>query len=151
MIKNREFFVLLIYFIFFLFPKIISAQWLESTIYVPDSFSGVSHPTAFTYNTSDNKVYIGGESGGCLIVVDGSTNQKIAKIPVGSYTSALCYNSLDSTVYCANYYSNSITVINGASNGVITTIPVGNGPFALVHNYVNNKIYCACLPLCLKA
>lgn len=71
-----------------LFSPPLFSQWLETTIYVPDSLCGIHYPQAFTYNATDNKIYVDGEEGDCVIVIDGATNQKIAKIPVGSYTSA---------------------------------------------------------------
>uniref|UniRef100_A0A7V5XZR8 YncE family protein n=1 Tax=candidate division WOR-3 bacterium TaxID=2052148 RepID=A0A7V5XZR8_UNCW3 len=74
-------------FIFFTFlcsllPAFLFSQWLETTIYLSDSFSGMTYPQAFTYNTTNNKIYVGGEEGNCVIVIDGETNQKIARIPV---------------------------------------------------------------------
>ncbi|MDI6765617.1 MAG: beta-propeller fold lactonase family protein [Bacteroidota bacterium] len=79
-----------------------------------------------------------------MIAIDGATNQKIARIPMGSgYTLALCWNPTNNKVYSANYYSDNITVIDGATNAVITSIPVGGGPYALAYNPTNNKVYCA--------
>lgn len=65
--------------------SLLSAQWLETTIYLPDSLSGIAYPLVFTYNPTNNKIYVGGD-GDYVIVIDGATNQKIAKIPVGPYT-----------------------------------------------------------------
>ncbi|MEO0114131.1 MAG: YncE family protein [candidate division WOR-3 bacterium] len=129
-----------------------TAQWLETTIFVPDSFCGIIYPKAFAYNITNNKIYVGGKKGDCVIVIDGETNEKIAKIMTGSriYTSDwneanhLVWNATNNKVYCANQYaSNNVTVIDGASDSVITTIPVGGTPYALVWNATNNKIYCA--------
>jgi len=118
-------------------------QWLETTIYLPDSLSGISRPQAFTYNATNNKIYVGGEYGDGVIVIDGATNQVIATIPVGDGPCALIWNSTNNKVYCANIDSDNVTVIDGATNQVITTIPVGDAPRALVWNSTNNKVYCA--------
>ena len=126
------------FFQFFLF-----SQWLETTIYLSDSLSGMAYPQAFTYNATNNKIYVGGEYGNCVIVIDGETNQKIAKIPAGRGIYSLCWNSTNNKVYCANKYSNNVTVIDGATNQVITTIQVGRYPWTLVWNSTNNKVYCA--------
>lgn len=117
-------------------------QWLEETIYIPDSLSGITCPICLTYNSTNNKIYVGGE-GNCVIVIDGATNEKIAKIPVGDYPYALVWNSTNNKVYCANYLSRNVTVIDGATNTVDTTITVGDYPRALVWNSTNNKVYCA--------
>ncbi len=76
-------------------------------------------------------------------MIDGATNQKIARIPAGSDISALCWNSTNNKVYCANYGSDNVTVIDGATNQVITTIPVGVYPSALVWNSIQNRTYVA--------
>ncbi len=39
------------------------AQWLETTIFVPDSLSGTVLPRALTYNATNNKIYVGGLEG----------------------------------------------------------------------------------------
>lgn len=126
-----------------LFATTVYAQWLETTIYIPDSLSGVIRPQAFTYNPTNNKIYVGGEYGNCVIVIDGPTNQKIAKIPAGSNISYLCYNPTNNKVYCANYVGNSVTVIDVATNFVIITIPVGDYPCAFAYNPVQNRTYVA--------
>jgi YVTN family beta-propeller protein len=117
------------------------AQWLETTIYVPDSLSGISFPQAFTYNAENNKVYVGGYYGDGVIVIDGETDEKIARIQTGSGIYALCWNPTNNKVYCANEYSYNVTIIDGATNSVITTVTVGSRPCALVYNPTNNKIY----------
>ncbi len=114
--------------LFFTFGQ---SQWLETTIYVPDSLSGIRSPQTFTYNTTNNKIYVGGEEGDCVIVIDGETNEKITKIPAGGGIRAFVWNSTNNKVYCANYWSNTVTVIDGVTNQVITTIPSGSRPLLL--------------------
>jgi hypothetical protein len=43
---------------YFLFPMSLNAQWLETTIYMPDPFCGILYPQAFTYNETNNKIYV---------------------------------------------------------------------------------------------
>jgi hypothetical protein len=52
-------FLLIIFCSFFL--DLLYAQWLETTLYVPDSLSGMHDPHTFTYNATNNKIYGGGE------------------------------------------------------------------------------------------
>jgi len=103
-------------FFLLLLPILLSAQWLETTIYIPDSLCGIHDPQTFTYNPTNNKIYVGGAYSNYVIVIDGASNQKIAKIPVGSYTLALCYNPTNNKVYCANMLSDNVTVIDGDTN-----------------------------------
>jgi YVTN family beta-propeller protein len=119
-----------------------SAQWLETTIYVPDSLCGLVPPSCLLHNPTNNTVYVGG-GGDCAIAIDASTNQKIARIPTGSSVSAMCHNPLNNKVYCATPGSSNVTVIDAAANEVIATVPVGDGPGALCWNPTGNKVYCA--------
>ncbi len=36
------------------------SQWLEKTVYLPDSFGGLTYPQRLTYNSHDNTIYVGG-------------------------------------------------------------------------------------------
>ncbi len=119
----------------------VSAQWLETTINLPDS----SYPCALGYNSQNNKVYCVNAGSSSVTVIDGATNAIITTIPVSdtSGLDAICYNPQNNKLYCSNRYSNNVTVIDGATNGVITTVPVGNEPIALCYNPQNNKVYCA--------
>jgi len=126
-----------------LLPALLFSQWLETTIYVPDSFSRMKNPCAFTYNATNNKIYVGGRFGNCVIVIDGATNQKIAKIPAGRGIYSLCWNSTNNKVYCANYGSDNVSVIDGTTNQVIATIPVGSAPCAFAWNSIENRTYVA--------
>jgi YVTN family beta-propeller protein len=121
--------------------SIAPGQWLETTIMLPDSLCGLRHPRCLTYNSVNNTICVGGDDGECVLAIDGATNQKIARIPTGSYGIALCYNPTNNKVYCANSWSDDVTVIDGASNSVITTVAAGDYPCALCYNPQNNKVY----------
>ncbi|MFQ5906730.1 MAG: hypothetical protein ACE5JA_09180, partial [bacterium] len=66
------------------------AQWLERTIYLPDSFA-VGRPLRIAYNQPANRMYVAGEAGRVL-VIDASTDQRIACINAGRGIEALLYN-----------------------------------------------------------
>ncbi len=130
--NNIPKYVLVVALIVAVLPPLLPAQWLETTIHIPDSLCGVAEPAALAYNPTHNKIYVSGREGNCVIVIDGETNQKVAKIPAGSGVFSLCYNPTNNKVYCANSYSDNVTVIDGASNNVITTITAGSEPYALI-------------------
>jgi len=50
----------------------VHGQWLEQTIYLPDSLSGLVGPTRLVYNSANNTIYVGGEYGDCVIAIDGA-------------------------------------------------------------------------------
>src|SRR5271157_5002621 len=117
--------------------SMLSAQWLETTIDVPDSFCGVANPQCLAYDSTNNTTYVGGRYGNCVIAISGATNQKVARIPAGADIQALCSNSQNNKVYCANENSNTVTVIDGTSNQVNTTVTTGSGPWDLCCNLQN--------------
>ena len=118
-----------------------SAQWLEETIWLPDSFSWPLDPQCLVCDSANNTVYVGGY-GDYVFAIDGATNRKVARIPVRS-AGALCYNPTNNKVYCANSGSASVTVIDGATNAVLATAAASGWPCALCYNATTNKIYCA--------
>ncbi len=126
-------------------PAVLSAQWLETTIMLPDSFGGLTKPMTFCYNSINNKVYVGGQ-GGYLMVIDEQTNQKIAKIPIYPGIFTLCYNPVNNKIYCQDTNTNmwNLSVIDGLTNNILTHIPTGLC-FNLVYNSIDNKIYCTTL------
>ena len=119
-----------------------SAQWLEKTVYLPDSLSGVYQPRCLAYNSVNNTVYVGGYSGYCLVAFDAASNEKVARIPVGFDVLDLCYNPQNNELYCVSFLTPAVTVVDGATNRVLRQIPVNPGPGALLLNTQMNKLYC---------
>lgn len=127
-----------------IFLGFAQSQYLETTIYLPDSLCGVSMPYLLLYNRTNNKIYVGGEEGNVVIVIDGVTNEKIARIPVGRHIKAFCWNSQNNKVYVAS--PQKVTVIDGVSNNIITTIAIESySPYSLVYNSCENTIYSDCI------
>jgi YVTN family beta-propeller protein len=123
--------------------SLASCQWLDETLYLPDSFGGIYGPQCLAYSAANNTIYVGGPYSDCVIAIDGASNQKVARIPTCLNVSALCCNSQDDKVYCASYIRNQVTVIDGATNRVVAAVPAGDQPRALCYNPTDNKLYCA--------
>ena len=124
---------------------VLPAQWLERVVPLPDSFSGLANPLAFVVNTGNNTVYVGGGSGSsCLVVLDGVTHRKIARIPVPGHDHLLCYNPVLNKVYCTSTYSPYVYVIDAAANRLIDSVPIIPDPRGICYAQSVNKVYCAC-------
>jgi YVTN family beta-propeller protein len=121
--------------------SLTSAQWYETTLMVPDTLGRMLHPVCFSYDSANNTVYVGGDS--CVIALDGETNEKTARVSVGSRVSDLCYVPQNNRIYSANAWSDNVTVIDGVTNSVISTLSAGRGPVAFCYNPQDNKIYSA--------
>ena len=123
---------------------ILPAQWLEKVVPLPDSFSGMTNPLAFVVNTGNNTVYVGGGSGSsCLVVLDGVTHRKIARIPVPGHDHRLCYDPVQNKVYCISRYSPCVYVIDAAANALADSIDLGGELWDVCYAPGVNKVYCA--------
>lgn len=120
----------------------LSAQYLETTIKLPDTLGWLSFPWSLAHNPQNNKVYVGCDDG--ILIIDGSTNQRLARIKLtGGRVHSLCYSPQNNRVFCADGYQDYVFVVGGASDSIITSIGVGREPYTLCHNPQENKVYCA--------
>ena len=90
-------------------------------------------PYAYITNNHDNSVS----------VVDLSTNNVTAAIPVGVSPYGTAASPDGTQVYVGNIDSNSVSVIDTATNNVTATISVGAYPFGLAISPDGNKLYAA--------
>ncbi len=72
----------------------IYGQYLETTIYPPDSFSGIIYPQAFAYNATDNKIYCANYYSDNVSVIDGAGDSVITTITVGDGPLSFAWNPL---------------------------------------------------------
>ncbi len=114
----------------------LGGQWLEKTILVPDSFVWQRGPQSLAYESAANTIYVGSQSGNCIIAIEGTTMEKFARIPADTGVRVLCYNLADNKLYAANHGSNSVHIIDCATNRVIDTVSVGVWPLDLCYNSV---------------
>jgi YVTN family beta-propeller protein len=127
------------------------AAWLEKTLYLPDSLCGVTAPSLVVHNSVNNKVYVTGKYGGftrngrdCWIVVlDGATNKRIARIAVPSEVGSLEYNATDNKVYAASSVDSSITVIDGSADSVLHRVWLKSKVVGLFWERTMDKLFCS--------
>lgn len=103
-----------------------------------------SAPMEIAMNPDTNRLYIGDDVGGRILVIDGSTNTLMTAIPVGPHPRGVVINSATNRIYVALPESNSVVVINGGTNTVAATIhlPMEDGfSSALAVNPVTNRVY----------
>jgi DNA-binding beta-propeller fold protein YncE len=118
------------------------AQYVEDVIYLPDSLSGLRYVDFLLHNPANNNVFAAGRGGAYVIVFDGVTNRRFARLEVGP-VAAMCYNPNDNAVYCATA-SGSVFVLDGASGSILSSIPGAGGLNVLCHNPIENKLYGIC-------
>ena len=76
-----------------------------------------------------------------IAVIDESTFQVTASIPLPSMAMRIAVNPVTGKLYVLVSNSKSIMVIDGTSNEVITTLTVGPDPYDVCVNDVTNMIY----------
>ena len=102
-----------------------SAQWLDTTLYVPDSTYGLTQVTCAVYDSTGNSVYVAGDFGRHVLEIDGTTHEKVGRISVPGEVRSLCWNSRDDKIYAANIWDSSVTIASGATNQVLAKLHVG--------------------------
>jgi YVTN family beta-propeller protein len=64
-----------------------------------------------------------------VIVVDGATNQEVARVPAGPFATFIDVNPLNSKVYVVNAGNGSVSIIDGKTNQVAQTLPIPGSVF----------------------
>jgi YVTN family beta-propeller protein len=121
----------------------VSAQWLETSLDVPDSLcGGLTGPQILVYNRAKGLVYVGGSNKGCVIALSATTGEKKAKIVAGNDVRDMCFDGTGSKLYTADYAGGFVSVVDLSSNSLLTQINVGDNLEAICYNPVENKVYC---------
>jgi YVTN family beta-propeller protein len=129
--------------------RVYCANYWDSTVSVIDpstlkvvrTVATGSLPYALTWNSANNRFYcacVGGFSPQ-ICVYDGSSNSRIATIPVWIEYPAMASNSTDNRVYCVDDITGAV-VIDGVSNEVTDTL-AGSGFTATCWNQALDCVY----------
>jgi YVTN family beta-propeller protein len=118
-------------------------QWLETTIDVPERFCGsLLRPHVAIYNPANGRVYIGGDGGSDVVVLDATTGAKAAKIPTGSAVNDACCDSALNIVYFVTS-SGRLIVVDGRVDTVVATVVLSGEATGVCFAPQENKVYCA--------
>ncbi len=94
----------------------------------------VNFPGNMVANSTGTRIYVVSDGYGFdetndnITVIDTSSNNIVATIPVGKTPLALSINPVGTRVYVPNFMSNTVSVIDTSINEVIATIAVGMSP-----------------------
>ncbi|MGB7556882.1 MAG: beta-propeller fold lactonase family protein [Nitrososphaeraceae archaeon] len=114
-----------------------------------ETITGFSAPYGVALNLDNGLIYVSNygqfNTTGTVSVINGTTNDIVASIPVGKNPQAIVYNPANGLVYTANALSNTLSIINGTSNSLVGSIVVGafpgKNPTGITLNPINNSIY----------
>ncbi|MEO0019151.1 MAG: hypothetical protein ABIK47_00730 [candidate division WOR-3 bacterium] len=131
----------LIIFLVLICTAIVFAQWLEKTIYLPDSFGGPISPERIFYHAANNTVFVFGYHDPAILVLDGVTHRKIARIDLPGYAGNFSYNPEENKLYVCQSYNYSLYVIDPAGNRLIRTITLPHYAYDITYNPNLNRVY----------
>jgi YVTN family beta-propeller protein len=116
-----------------------TAQYVESTIPLLDSISGLTGVGSLVYHSSTNTIYVGGYES-YLVAVNAQTNSRAERVAVGYGPHLLCSDPIGNKIYSFNY-GPTATVIDGATNQAVKTIPVVRYPSEVCYSGRERKLY----------
>jgi YVTN family beta-propeller protein len=123
-----------------LLAVVASGQWVEKTIGLPDSLTGLTYPGPMLYNPGSNILFIAGSNG--LALVDGLSNRMIARTATpGLNDGVACYASQVNKVYwTGGYYDNAVYSLDGASGRELARFSISY-PYEVCYNPTVNRAY----------
>lgn len=116
---------------------VVSGQWLETSIFLPDSVGGPVNPERIFYNPGNNNVFIFGADP-TVLVLDGNTGRKIGRIDLRQSAGGFCYNYRENKIYVAG---GGVTVIDAAGSRVLKILDLGYYSRDICYNPNLNRVY----------
>ncbi len=119
--------------------SICSGQYLETSIYLPDSLGGLDGITNVLFCPLDSTVWTAGKD---VTVVDPVSVSKLQVVARDADVYAMLYNHLEGRVYFTDLFADSLSVVDARTRVVVARVPVGDSPSSLAFDSVGNKVYC---------
>jgi len=117
-----------------------SGQWLEKTVTLPESLSGLHNAGPMLYNPGSNVLFVAGYDG--LTVVDGLSHRLVGRTQlVGFDPLEACYAARVNKVYWTDdYYGNTVCSFDGASGRLLARVGISY-PSEICYNPLVNRVY----------
>ncbi len=93
---------------------------------------------------TDNGNVYAGDAVNEVVVVNGSSNKILTKVPLGPpdyLTNPYTYDPSTNAVYVVSISTNNVTTLSSATNTIMKTIAVGSAPNAAVYDSHNGNVY----------
>ncbi len=122
----------------------LSAQYLETTIKLPDTLGPLNGPyhLAWDENPAHPRLYVGGEAdSGGVIVAEAITCKRLARVSTGP-VKALCYVPPHGKLYVARLDVDSVVVVDCATYQITSAIHSARIVPVMQYNAQNDRLYC---------
>ena len=118
----------------------VQSQWLEKSLWLPDSISGLEGSSQILFNPINHHAYIGGTEAEFLQIVDYSTRAKVGFIDsIHATNMFLCPDR--QRVYVGDYDRDAVAVLDAATDSVLRIAELGSTPVCGVYNAQVHKAY----------
>lgn len=85
-------------------------------------------PNSVEVNPSTDMVYVVANGVNSLYAVNGSTNNVVGSVSVGTYPDGVTVDPVSNTVYVSNLLNNTVSIVNASKMEVVSTVRVGSQP-----------------------
>lgn len=107
-----------------------------------------SYPQTIVFDPVNHDLYIRGNLGNTVSVVNASTEQAITEIAVpydqtSSYVSPMVVDSQNGNIYLTNFGNDTVAIVDGATNEVVGYLPVGGSPLGIALDPINHNLFVA--------
>jgi YVTN family beta-propeller protein len=120
------------------------APGFERTIILPDSFGGLEYVCDLAYDQGAHRLYVGGETGDRIVVIDAVTSERVAAIDLPGdlpvYQLA-CYAAASKLYAVCDAYDR-LAIVDCRSNRVVRVIDTEDDICAIGVNPAENRAYC---------
>ncbi|MGC1580602.1 MAG: YncE family protein, partial [Candidatus Acidiferrales bacterium] len=106
-------------------------------------------PQVIVYNPKNGELYVRGDLGSAISILDGSTDRVVTTLGVpysqNAYSLApnIAVDTSTGVVYAMNFNEGNVTVIDGETNRVTGSIATGGSPASAVFDPSNGDLYVA--------
>lgn len=119
---------------------VLSNGSVVSGNFFPTNAAGLN---AVVMDDSADSVFVVDALSDNVSVINASTGDLLATVPVGATPVSATYDTHNGLVYIENGVSDNISVINGTTNGVVGSLDAGANPLAGVFDTSNHDLYFA--------
>jgi len=98
-------------------------------------------PVNAAVSPNGKEVYVACEAGNSVIVVDTSTQEKVAEIAVGGQPADVTFSPDGRLAYVSNRLDDNVSVVEVATRKVLRTLPVGDEPHGVLTDKSGRYLY----------
>jgi YVTN family beta-propeller protein len=104
--------------------------------------TGLKRPRGVAVNPTTDRIYVTDTGADRLVVTDGTSNEVLVSLPVGTYPDAIAVDPGANRIYVANAGDGSLWILDGANHELISSVKVAEGPLlGMAVNQEAGRVY----------